>query len=57
MLSINMPAPSQPPAATEKRPKRQVHRASRYAHPYPYYGGYGRWGSPSDHVANELNRG
>jgi len=53
------------PAATEnaaaapkaERPKRQVRRAPRrYAHPYPYYGEYGPWGSPSDHVANELNR-
>jgi hypothetical protein len=54
--SVNMPAPSQPPAASENRPKRQVRRARRYAHPYPY-GGYDPWGSPSDHVANELNRG
>ncbi len=75
--SINMPAPSQPSAASEKattsppqaatenptaasrtqRPKRQVRRAPRrYAFPYPY-GYYGPWGSPNDHVANELNRG
>jgi hypothetical protein len=65
--SINMPAPSQPPAASEKaittpapaapekRPKRQVRRAKRYAPPYRY-GYYDPWGTPSDHVANELNR-
>jgi hypothetical protein len=36
---------------------------NRYGHygPRPYWrgyygGGYGPWGSPSDHVANELNR-
>src|SRR5437899_2991037 len=44
-------------ASRTQRPKRQVRRAPRrYAHPYPYYGGYG-WGSPSDHVADEMNRG
>jgi hypothetical protein len=54
--SVTVTAPSPPPAASENRPKRQVRRARRYARPFPYYGGYGPWGSPSDHVANESNR-
>jgi hypothetical protein len=62
---------TQAPAASEKavtapsktasgwvqpRPRRQAHRVRRYArYGYrPYYGYYG-WGSPSDHMARELN--
>ena len=41
-------------------PNRYMHRYGYYR-PGPYWrgyygGGYYRWGSPSDHVANELNR-
>jgi hypothetical protein len=44
----------------QPRPRRHTRRIRRYArYGYPYYGypyyGYYRWGSPSDHVANQLN--
>jgi hypothetical protein len=62
---------TQAPAASEKaaaapsktasgwvqpRPRRQAHRVRRYARYgyHPYYGYYG-WGSPSDHMARQLN--
>jgi hypothetical protein len=40
----------------QPRPRRQAHRVRRYArYGYrPYYGYYG-WGSPSDHMARQLN--
>ena len=41
-----------------RRHARHVRRYARYGY-YPYYGhpyyGYYRWGSPSDHIANQLN--
>ena len=54
--------PSSDKATSEKatwvqpKPRRHVHRIRRYARYgyYPYYGYY-RWGSPSDHVARQLN--
>ena len=40
----------------QPKPRRHVHRVRRHAGYgyYPYYGYY-RWGSPSDHVARQLN--
>ena len=62
---------TQAPAASEKaatapsktassgaqpRPRRQAHRVRRYArYGYRPYYGYYRWGSPSDHMARQLN--
>jgi len=42
--------------SAQPKPRRHVHRVRRYAGYgyYPYYGYY-RWGSPSDHVARQLN--
>jgi len=44
----------------QPKARRHAHRVRRYAHYgyYPYYGypyGYYRWGSPSDHMARQLN--
>ena len=51
-------APPSSDKATSVQPKarRHTHRIRRYARYgyYPYYGYY-RWGSPSDHVARQLN--
>ena len=65
------PAPAAPdkitaaPGATARpgvqpKARRHAHRVRRYARYgyYPYYGypyGYYRWGSPSDHMARQLN--
>jgi hypothetical protein len=44
----------------QPKARRHAHHVRRYAHYgyYPYYGypyGYYRWGSPSDHMARQLN--
>src|SRR5258705_10136465 len=40
----------------QPKPRRHAHRVRRYARYgyYPYYGYY-RWGSPTDHMARQLN--
>jgi hypothetical protein len=42
--------------SVQPKARRHAHRVRRYAGYgyYPYYGYY-RWGSPSDHVARQLN--
>jgi hypothetical protein len=46
--------------SVQPKARRHAHRVRRYAHYgyYPYHGypyGYYRWGSPSDHMARQLN--
>lgn len=41
-------------SGAQPRPRRQVHRVRRYTR-YGYHHGYYRWGSPSDHMARQLN--
>jgi hypothetical protein len=40
----------------QPKPRRHAHRVRRHARYgyYPYYGYY-RWGSPTDHMARQLN--
>src|SRR6059058_475791 len=64
-ISTAAPAASEKAAAApgatashwvQPKPRRHAHRVRRYARYgyYPYYGYY-RWGSPSDHMARQLN--
>ena len=43
-------------SGAQPRPRRQAHRVRRYArYGYHSHHGYYRWGSPSDHMARQLN--
>ena len=43
-------------SGAQPRPRRQVHRVRRYArYGYHSHHGYYGWGSPSDHMARQLN--